>query len=161
MLIGLTAIGRLTGRVLRWVVHWWWWKTYNAWIEAWREPELGLRLLYLGVGAVLFYFVGQHAFATNIFTGLSFVVASFVAFSRATVFCVVRRVPLGVAAPLLIFCGVILSEALRPVVFAAKDEAIGGNFLAPVIMIGTVIFITAFANRLKQGKVPEEWEHGG
>ena len=152
-----TAIGRSTGRALRWVVQWWWRKVSSSWVEAWREPDPGVRLFYLAIGAVGFWFAGQHAFGVSFWTGLSFVVASFLAFSKATVF-LVRRVPLGFAAPFLIFCGVILSEALRPVIFAAKDEALGGNLMAAAIVIGVVVILTALANRLKQGWLPEGWD---
>jgi len=130
-------------------------KTSHAWIEAWRDPDLGLRLFYLVFGAVVFYFVGQHAFEASFSTGLSFIAASFLAISRATVFLIIRRIPLGVVAPVLIFCGVIFSQALRPVIFEAKEVALKGDLLAAAIMIGMVVFLSVFASRLKRGELPE------
>jgi len=116
---------------------------------------VGLRLVYLGFGAFIFYFVGKDAFADSISTGVSFIAASFLVISRATVFLIIRRVPLGIAAPFLIFCGVILSQALKPVIFAAKDEALKGNLLAAAIVMGMAIVLSVFAGRLKRGELPE------
>ena len=151
----LTGIAQSIGRSLHWVLRWWWRKTRSSWIEAWREPDRELRILYLVTGAAGFWFVGQHAFGASFWTGLSFAFASFLAISSATVF-LVRGVPLGFAAPFLIFIGVLLSNALRSVMLKGVVEAIAGNLLAGAIMIGAMVFLEPVASRLKRVELPEE-----
>ena len=140
---------------MRWLVPWWWRKTRDAWVEAWHEPDRELRILYLVIGAAGFWFVGQDAFGASFWTGLSFVFASFLAISMATVF-LVRGVPLGFAAPFLIFIGVLLSNSLRSVMLEGVVEAIAGNLLAGAIMIGAMLFLEPVASRLKRVELPEE-----
>ena len=150
-----TAPRRSIGHFLRSFVRWWLGKTYSTWVQEWHEPDLMLRLIYHVVGAVLFYYVGRHqAFAVSFTTGLSYVGASFWVISRATVFRMEGRLPLGVAAPILIFCGVILTGAVKPVIHAATDEAIGGRLLEATILLVPVVFLTEIANLLKRGELP-------
>ena len=149
------AVRRSIAQLLKWVVKWWWEKTCVAWIQAWHEPDLLVRIIFLAIGAVLFYYVGRyHAFAVSLTTGLSYVGASFWVISRATVFRMVGRLPLGVAAPILVFCGVILTGSIKPVIHAATDEALGGRLLEAAILLVPIVFLTEVANRLKRGQLP-------
>jgi len=166
----LTGIGRLIERALRWVVQWWWSKTRSSWVDAWHEPYLALRLFCLVIcfGGLLYF--GRQAFVVSFWTGSSFVIASFLAISNATVFRIAvfrlrhpeehteNIVPLGVAAPLLIFVGVLVSKSLRSVMQEGVVEAIGGNLLAGAIMIGAMLFLMRVSKPLTRGELPEQWD---
>jgi len=155
-----TSLGPLAVRVIRRIPQWWWKNTLDAWTQAWREPDVVLRIVLLGFGSVLFYYVGQHAFQYSLLTGFSFIAASFLVISRATVFLIVRGVPLGVVAPILIFSGVIFSQALRPVIFEARDSAVEANLMAAAIVMSVVTILGVFANRLKRGELSDDWGPG-
>jgi len=114
-----------------------------------------LRVSFLAVALIGFWLVGLHAKNTGASILISYIFSSFLAWSWATPFRIVRGIPLGVAAPFCIFIGVVLSDALKPVVSEVVKAAIGGELAAAALLLCLVAFLITVANKLKQGQPPD------
>ncbi len=153
----LKRISNVLGGIAMWLVTWWWESTSNAWVRAWKEPARGLRLVYLGTGVLLSWYLIPVAFKDMGFTGgVSYLFALFMATSNATVFRVVKigraeYIPLGALAPIAIFVGAVGSGAIRPMLGDAKDAALAGNLAGAVIILVVFVMLTFMFRQWQTG----------
>ena len=121
-----------------------WRKSQAAWLSAWHEPALGLRVIYLVIGLFVAYLLVPYAFRElGVMGGISYLIAVFGAISNAMFFRIVRvgradYIPLGMVAPIAIFVGLAGSKAIRPLLGEARNAALAEDFVGAVVIL--VIF---------------------
>lgn len=141
--LGLAAFA-LLGRFLAWHLRSW----REAWGSAWHGPYRELRLLGLGTGVLITWFLIPAVFDDLGFVrGTSYVFAVYLAHSNATFFGVARiqrnrLVPLGAIALIFILFGVIGSSAIRPLIGEAKDAALVQDFIGALVILGVYVVMT-------------------
>ena len=144
---------RLLGRLLAW--HWRSWQ--EAWGSAWQGPHKGLRLLGLGMGILITWFVIQAVFDDLGFVrGASYFFSVYLAFSNATFFSIARvgrdrYIPLGAVAPIFILAGVIGSNAIRPLIGDAKDAAMAQDILGALVILAVFAVMTLWFRHWQSG----------
>ena len=143
----------LLGRLLVWHLRSW----QQAWGSAWQGPHRDLRLLGLGMGVLITWFLIPAVFDDLGFVrGASYFFAVYLAFSNATFFSIARvgrdhYVPLGAVAPIFILGGVIGSSAIRPLLGDAKDAAMAQEFLGAVVMLAAFGAMTLWFRHWQSG----------
>lgn len=134
-----------------------WRKSQEAWVAAWHEPALGLRLIYLVIGLFVAYLLVPYSFRElGVMGGISYLIAVFGAVSNAMFFRIVRvgradYIPLGLVAPFAIFVGVAGSKAIRPLIGDATDAALAQNFVGAVVILAIFGFFALWFGRWQSG----------
>ena len=134
-------------------------RTVDAWLSAWQDQEETLlRIIVLPLSVWLFWTVSIYAWHDGVSIFLSYWASSIVVWTRAIPFRIIKLrkgfIPLGAAAPFFILTGVILSNALKPVISDAVGEALVGNVAVAALLFFVVVKLADIANRLKSGKPP-------
>ena len=135
-------------RLLYKLMAWHWRGSKSAWISAWHEPDLAIRLVFLGVGFVVTCVLVPIIFRDlGLIRGVSYFFAVYLAFSNATFFRIVkvgrdRYIPLGLVAPIFILVGVVGSGAIRPLIGDAKNAALAGDFVGAAVILGVFAVMT-------------------
>ncbi len=144
---------RQVGRLLAWHLRGW----GNAWGSAWQGPYRDLRLLGLGMGVLITWFLIPAVFDDLGFVrGASYFFAVYLAFSNATFFSIARvgrdrYIPLGAVAPIFILAGVIGSSAIRPLIGDAKDAAMAQDFLGALVILAVFAVMTLWFRHWRSG----------
>ncbi len=144
---------RQVGRLLAWHLRGW----GNAWGSAWQGPYRDLRLLGLGMGVLVTWFLIPAVFDDLGFVrGASYFFAVYLAFSNATFFSIARvgrdrYIPLGAVAPIFILAGVIGSSAIRPLIGDAKDAAMAQDFLGALVILAVFAVMTLWFRHWRSG----------
>ena len=134
-----------------------WRKSKEAWVAAWHEPALGLRLVYLVIGLFVAYLLVPYSFRElGVMGGLSYLIAVFGAVSNAMFFRMVRvgradYIPLGLVAPIAIFVGLAGSKAIRPLFGEAKNAAFAEDFVGAVVILAIFVFFALWFRRWQSG----------
>ena len=144
---------RQVGRLLAWHLKGW----GIAWGSAWQGPYRDLRLLGLGMGVLITWFLIPAVFDDlGVVRGASYFFAVYVAFSNATFFSIARvgrdrYIPLGAVAPIFILAGVIGSSAIRPLIGDAKDAAMAQDFLGALVILAVFAVMTLWLRHWRSG----------
>ena len=134
-----------------------WRKSRAAWLSAWHEPALGLRVLYLVIGLFVAYLLVPYAFRElGVMGGISYFFAVFGAISNAMFFRIVRvgradYIPLGMVAPIAIFVGLAGSKAIRPLLGEARNAALAEDFVGAVVILAIFGFFALWFRRWQSG----------
>ena len=146
---GLATLGKLAASR--------WRKSKKAWVAAWHEPALGLRLAYLVIGLFVAYLLVPYSFGElGVMGGISYVIAVFGAVSNAMFFRMVRvgradYIPLGLVAPIAIFVGLVGSKAIRPLLGEARNAALAEDFVGAVVILAIFVFFALWFRRWQSG----------
>ena len=150
--LGLGTFGLLS-RLLVWHLRSW----REAWGSAWQGPYRDLRLLGLGMGVLITWFLIPAVFDDLGFVrGASYFFAVYLAFSNATFFSIARvgrdrYIPLGAVAPIFILVGVIGSSAIRPLIGDAKDAAMAQDFIGALVILVVFAMMTLWFRLWQSG----------
>ena len=134
-----------------------WRKSQEAWLAAWHEPALGLRVVYLIIGLIVAYLLVPYSFRElGVMGGISYLIAVFGAVSNAMFFRMVRvgradYIPLGLVAPIAIFVGLAGSKAIRPLLRDAKNAALAEDFVGAVVILAIFGFFALWFRRWQFG----------
>ena len=134
-----------------------WRESRAAWVAAWDEPALGLRLAYLVIGLIVAYTLVPYSFRElGVMGGISYLFAVFGAVSNAMFFRIVRvgradYIPLGLVAPIAIFVGLAGSKAIRPLLGEAKNAALAEDFVGAVVILAIFVFFALWFRRWQSG----------
>ena len=132
-------------------------KSWAAWLSAWHEPALGLRVLYLVIGLFVAYLLVPYSFRElGVMGGISYLIAVFGAVSNAMFFRIVRigradYIPLGLVAPIAIFVGLAGSKAIRPLLGEARNAALAEDFVGAVVILAIFGFFALWFRRWQSG----------
>ena len=134
-----------------------WRKSRAAWVAAWHEPALGLRVVYLVIGLIVAYLLVPYSFRElGVMGGISYLIAVFGAVSNAMFFRIVRvgradYIPLGLVAPISIFVGLAGSKAIRPLLGEARNAAFAQDFVGAVVILAIFGFFALWFRRWQSG----------
>ena len=134
-----------------------WRKSREAWVAAWDEPALGLRLVYLVIGLIVAYTLVPYSFQElGVMGGISYLIAVSGAVSNAMFFRMVKvgradYIPLGLVAPIAIFVGLAGSKAIRPLLGEAKNAALAEDFIGAVVILAIFVFFALWFRRWQSG----------
>jgi len=140
-------LGELTLRILRWY--------FDRVVITWNMElhRLGRRdNKWLWVGMCIFFalfllpYLTKEAFSDSFLLGLSFLWSAFLAIS----FAYILKNPLLM---IIVYVGVIFGRQVMTLFTTAKEEAIGGNVIGALIVIGLGIYLITWANRMKRGEL--------
>lgn len=129
----------------------------NAWSSALNEPHLELRVVGLIVGMLVTWALIPAAFNDlGLMSGLSYLLAIYLAFSNATLFRITavgrdRYIPLGFVAPVFILMGVIGSGVIRPLLDEATNAAVAHDFASAALILSLFIIMSLCFRQLKSG----------
>ena len=143
----LTRLGEITLWLLRWYT--------DRVVISWRREFRRLRRrdnkwVWVGL-CILFTFIllpilTKEAFYDSFLLGLSFIWSAFLAIS----FAYILKNPLLM---IIVYVGVIFGRQVMTLFTTAKEEAIGGNVIGALIVIGLGIYLITWANRMKRGEL--------
>ena len=134
-----------------------WRKSRAAWVAAWHEPALGLRVVYLVIGLIVAYLLVPYSFRElGVMGEISYLIAVFGAVSNAMFFRIVRvgradYIPLGLVAPISIFVGLAGSKAIRPLLGEARNAAFAQDFVGAVVILAIFGFFALWFRRWQSG----------
>ena len=134
-----------------------WRKSRAAWVAAWHEPALGLRVVYLVIGLIVAYLLVPYSFRElGVMGGISYLIAVFGVVSNAMFFRIVRvgradYIPLGLVAPISIFVGLAGSKAIRPLLGEARNAAFAQDFVGSVVILAIFGFFAIWFRRWQSG----------
>ena len=134
-----------------------WKKSRAAWVAAWYELALGLRVVYLVMGLIIAYLLVPYSFRElGVMGGVSYLIAIFGAVSNAMFFRIVRvgranYIPLGLVAPIAIFVGLAGSKAIRPLLGEARNAALAEDFVGAVVILAIFGFFALWFRRWQSG----------
>ena len=134
-----------------------WRKSRAAWVAAWNEPALGLRVVYLVIGLIVAYLLVPYSFRElGVMGGISYLVAVFGAVSNSMFFRIVRvgragYIPLGLVAPISIFVGLAGSKAIRPLLGEARNAAFAQDFVGAMVILAIFGFFALWFRRWQSG----------
>ena len=134
-----------------------WRNSQAAWVSAWHESALGLRLVYLAIGLFVACLLVPYSFRElGVIGGISYLVATVDAISNAVFFRIVRvgragYIPLGLVAPIAIFVGVAGSRAIRPLLGEATNAALAEDFVGAAIILAVFGFLAFWLRRWQSG----------
>ena len=134
-----------------------WRKSRTAWVAAWHEPALGLRVVYLVIGLIVAYSMVPYSFRElGVMGGISYLIAVFGAVSNAMFFRMVRvgradYIPLGLVAPIAIFVGLAGSKAIRPLLGEARNAALAEEFVGAAVILAIFGFFALWFRRWQSG----------
>ena len=129
----------------------------RAWISAFSEPHLELRVPGLIVGMLTTWVLIPAAFDDlGLMSGLSYLLALYLAFANATLFRIARvghdkYVPLGLVAPVFILAGVIGSSAIRPLIGEAKEAAMAEDLFGAAVILCVFAIMTLWFRHWRSG----------
>ena len=143
------TVTSIVGWYIRRVFFWWLRRSWLQWTTEWQHPANKQHRLLIVFQPFILVAMAWYAFSEGLLVGFSFLGWYFWAASNA----IVIRGPLGIAAPVAIFVGVIFAGAIRPLFLDAKTAAFQGQLLQAAAILVMAIFSSRVTGRLQRGEI--------